>query len=253
MQLNCAQCGAPFRAADLRFDRGIAVCSSCGGVQRLPGPAAPEAPEVSRSPASGKPPGAVPVPDRFTVEDLGHQLTIRYRWFHWALIPLLFFVIAWDSFLVGWYWMLTAGPFGGDHGMPMPFKLIFIIFPVAHVAIGVGLTCFVVAGFLNSTLIRVADGELSVRHGPVPWPGNLDLPTDGIEQIYCQKKIHRTSDEGRTSTSRYYEVHAVTGGLKKKLLGGLREADHALYIEQQLEKFLRIADRPVPGEMSAAD
>jgi hypothetical protein len=251
LQLNCKQCGAPLRESDLRLDRGIAVCSSCGGVQRLPGPVAPRAPEDSGGPVSRKPPGEVPVPDRFVIEELGNQLTIRYRWFHAALFFLLFFTIAWDSFLVGWYWMLTAGPFGGDPGMPMPFKLVFVIFPLAHVAVGVGLTYSVLAGFLNSTVIRVADGVLSVRHGPVRWPGNLELPTDGIEQIYCRK---RTSRSGTVTTdSGNYEVHAVAGGQKKKLLGGLREADHALFLEQQLERFLRIEDRPVPGEMSAMD
>lgn len=252
MQLNCGQCGAPVRAADLHLDRGIAVCSACGSVQRLSGPTAADAPSHSETPANRKPPGDVPVPARFTVEDGGHELTIRQRWFQWALLFLLFFAIAWDSFLVGWYWMLTSGPFGGNDGMPGPFKLIFFIFPIAHVAVGVGLTYFVLAGLLNTTVIRVADGMLSVRHGPIPWRGNLDLPTDGIEQIFCQNKLHKSrNDDGHTTTSMQYEVHAVVSGEKKKLLGGLHEADHALFVEQRLERFLNLEDRPVPGEMTA--
>lgn len=251
MQFKCGQCGAPFRAADLHLDRGIAVCSACGGVQRLPGPTAAEAQNDSAAPSPRKPQGDVPIPDRFTVEDNGHELVLRQRWFHWALLFLLFFVIAWDSFLVGWYWMLTSGPFGGNDGMPAPFKLVFFVFPIAHVAVGVGLTYFVLAGLLNSTVIRVADGMLSVRHGPIPWRGNLDLPTDGIEQIYCQNKLHKRRDEdGHTTTSMQYEVHAVIGGQKTKLLSGLHEADHALFVEQRLEQFLGIKDRAVPGEMA---
>lgn len=179
-------------------------------------------------------------------------MTIRHRWFQWALLFLLFFAIAWDSFLVGWYWLLTAGPFGGDHGMPGPMKLIFFVFPIAHVAVGVGLTYFVLAGLLNSTVIRVADGMVSVRHGPIPWLGNLDVPIDGIEQLYCQNKLRTKHDEnGHATTSMHYEVHAVIDGQKKKLLSGLHEADHALFVEQRLERFLRLENRPVPGEMSA--
>ena len=252
MQLKCGQCGAPFRAADLHLDRGIAVCSACGGVQRLPGPIISAAPNDSETPAARKPQGDVPVPERFTVENDGQELTIRQRWFQWGLLFLLFFAIAWDSFLVGWYWMLTSGPCGGNDGMPGPFKLIFFVFPIAHVAVGVGLTYFVLAGFLNSTVIRVADGMLSVRHGPLPWRGNLDLPTDGIEQIYCQNKLRTNRDDnGHTSTSMSYEVHAVVAGQKRKLLGGLHEADHALFVEQTLERFLKIEDRAVHGEMTA--
>lgn len=251
MQLTCGQCGAPFRAADLHLDRGIAVCSACGGVQRLPGPIIPDAKNKSEGPANRKPSIDVPVPERFTVEDDGHALTIRFGWFQWILLFLLFFVIAWDSFLIGWYWMLTSGPFGGNNGMPDPFMLIFFVFPIAHVAVGVGLTYFVLAGFLNSTVIRVVDGMLSVQHGPLPWRGNLDLLTDGIEQIYCQNKLHTSRDEdGRSSTSMHYEVHAVVAGQKRKLLSGLREADQALFVEQTLERFLKIEDRAVPGEMT---
>jgi hypothetical protein len=252
MQLKCGQCGAPFRAADLHLDRGIAVCSACGGVQRLPGPTVSEPRQAGDPSPARKPLGDVPAPAQITVEDDGHELTIRQRWFHWALLFLLFFAIAWDSFLVGWYWMLTAGPFGGNGGMPGPFKLIFFVFPIAHVAVGVGLTYFVVAGLLNSTVVRVANGMLSVRHGPIPWRGNLDLPTDGIEQIFCQNKLHKSrDDDGRVTTSIQYEVHAVVNGQKTKLVGGLHEADHALFIEQRLERFLGIEDRAIPGEMSA--
>lgn len=251
MQLNCGQCGAPFRAADLHLDRGIAVCSACGGVQRLPGPVTSETPHNAGASANRKSQGDVPVPDRFTVENDGMELTIRQRWFQWGLLFLLFFAIAWDSFLVGWYWMLTSGPFGGNNVMPDPMKLIFFVFPIAHVAVGVGLTYFVLAGFLNSTVIRVADGILSVRHGPLPWRGDLDLPSDEIEQIYCQNKLRSSRDDnGHASTSMSYEVHAVVAGLKRKLLSGLHEADHALFVEQTLERFLKIEDRAVPGEMT---
>lgn len=247
MQLKCGQCGAPFSAADLHLDRGIATCSACGGVQQLPGPITSKAQNDSETPAKRKPSGDVPVPDRFTVENDGYELIIRQRWFQWGLFFLLFFAIAWDSFLVGWYSM-----FAGGGGPPGVFGIVFFVFPIAHVAVGVGLTYFVLAGFLNSTVIRVADGVLSVRHGPVPWRGNLDLPIDGIEQIYCQNKLSTSRhDNGHTSTSMSYEVHAVVAGQKRMLLSGLQAADQAWFVEQSLERFLNIEDRAVPGEMTA--
>lgn len=250
MQLKCGQCGAPFRAADLHLERGIAACSACGSVQRLPGPTTWECPSDPVSPVNRKPLSDVPIPAQFSVEDNGHELILRHRWFQWGFLFLLFFAIAWDSFLVGWYWMLIV-PNGGLDGPPGPFKLVFFVFPIIHVAVGVGLTYFVLAGLLNSTVIRVADGMLSVRHGPVPWRGHVDLPTDGIEQIYCQNKLHKSrDDDGHTTTSMRYEVHAVVVGQKTKLLGGLHEADHALFVEQRLERFLGLEDRQVPGEMS---
>ena len=247
VQLKCEQCGAPYRAADLRLDRSLATCAACGGVQRLPGPVASESCDTSQPSSPSKSVGDVAVPDRFTVTDEGQELTIQYRWFRWVMLFLLFFAIAWDSFLIGWYSMFAGG--GGPPGL---FGIVFFVFPIAHVAVGVGLTYFVLAGFLNSTVIRVADGMLSVRHGPILWRGNLDLPADGIEQIYCQKKLHTNRDsDGHMTNSTHYEVHAVINGQKNKLLSGLTGADHALFIEQRLEQFLGIENRSVPGEMSA--
>lgn len=247
MQLKCGQCGAPFRAADLHLDRGIAVCSACGSVQRLPGPTASESSSDSGAASPRKSAGDVPMPAQFTVEDDGHELTIRRRWFQWAMLFLMFLAIVWDCYLVCWDSM-----FAEDGGLPGIFRIVFFVVPVTHIAAGVFLTYFAIAGLLNSTVIRIADGMLSVRHGPLPWRGNLDLATDRIEQIYCQKKLHTNQDrDGHATTSTRYEVHAVVSGQKQKLLGGLQEADHALFVEQRLERFLRIEDRAVPGEMSA--
>ncbi len=245
MQLKCEQCGAPLQAADLHLDRGIAVCSACGGVLHLPDRGGGEA---KNSPTrAAKPKGDVPVPVRFAIEDDGHELLIRYRWFHPAVLFLLFFAIAWDSFLVFWYSMA----FGGI-GPPGAFGLIMILFPIAHVAVGVGLTYFVIASLLNTTHVRIADGTLSVRHGPVPWRGNLDLVADEIEQVYCKRNTKRNRDDGGSvSSSMNYEVCAVVGERQVRLLGMIMEPDQALFVEQRIERFLRIEDRPVPGELEA--
>ncbi|HLQ46148.1 MAG TPA: hypothetical protein VK137_15510, partial [Planctomycetaceae bacterium] len=109
LQLKCEQCGAPFRATDLHLERGLATCAACGGVQRLPEPVAADVRGGEERPSSRKPPGDVPVPARFTIENNGTELVIRRSWFQFGLFFLLFFAIAWDSFLIGWYWML-AGP-----------------------------------------------------------------------------------------------------------------------------------------------
>ncbi len=253
MQLKCGQCGAPFRAGDLHLQRGIATCGACGGVQQLPDRSVPADNSTKTQSRAAKPLGDVPLPARMTVDNDGMQLAIRLSWFQWPLVFLLFCAIAWDSFLMGWYWMLTAGPIGGANGMPGPFKLIFFVFPICHVAVAVGLTYFVAAGFLNTTLVSVVNGMLTVSHGPLPWIGNVSLATDDIEQIYCQDKLHthRDSDTGSHSTSITREVFAICQGRKVKLVSGLHDSDQARFLEQQLERFLKIEDRPVPGEMQS--
>jgi hypothetical protein len=178
----------------------------------------------------------VPRPPGFVVDDSGMALTITRRWFSCAFIFLAFFCVAWDSFLVFWYSMAFA--------MNAPW--IFKVFPVIHLAVGIGLTYFTLAGFLNRTTITVDGEALSIHHGPLPWWGNCRLPVDQLEQVYCQQQTNR----GRNGVSYSYTVNAVMKeGSKRTLVSGLTEQDHALYIEQQLERYLGIQDRPVPGEM----
>lgn len=249
MQLKCEQCGAPFQATDLHLERGLAICRACGGVQHLPQRSLPDdGSDSAPHNTPRKPTSDVPLPAQFSLDDDGRNLTIRQRWFHPALFFLLFFAIAWDSFLVFWYSMAL-----GNQGPPGGFRWLMIIFPIAHVAVGVGITYGTLAGFLNTTVIRVADGWLSVQHGPLPWLGNVALATDDVDQIYCKRKTHRhRDDDGSTSTSMNYEVHAILGERQVKLLGGLHDPQQALFVEQRLERCLQIEDRPVPGEMSAA-
>lgn len=128
--------------------------------------------------------------------------------------------------------------------------LVAILFPICHVAVGVGLTYFTAAQFLNSTTIRVSQGSLSILHGPLPWRGVRDIPVRDIEQVYCKEKAY----QNRRSTRYVYEVYTILRGRNPvgdsvKLLGGLLEAEQALYIEQALEKHLGLADRSVGGEI----
>jgi len=96
--------------------------------------------------------------------------------------------------------------------------------------------------------MRVSAGQLTVRHGPFPWPGNHTLHTSELDQLYCTEH-HNYSRNGGRSTS--YRVNAVlNGGWKIKLLSSMTEAEQALFVEQQVEQHLNIDDRRVGGEMA---
>ena len=178
----------------------------------------------------------VAAPPRFSVDTFGSELEISRSWFSPGVFFLVFFCVIWDGFLVFWY----SIAFTQDD---VPW--IMILFPTLHLAVGVGLTYFVLCCFVNRTRIKVSMGQLTVRHGPLPWPGNYTLNSAEVEQLYCQSKFHNSKNGGRYT----YEVHAVLlDGTKQKLVSGLDDPDQAIFIEQQLEDHLRIEDRRVPGE-----
>jgi hypothetical protein len=162
-------------------------------------------------------------------------LRILRRWFSAKVFGLLFFCLFWDGFMVVWFsiaikqriWPMAA--FGSIHGL-----------------VGVGLTYFTLAGFLNTTTITVINGLLQIRHAPMPVPGNRQIKADSLRQLYTNRIVHH----GKNGTSISYELRAQTNdGRDEKVLGNLDSENQSLFIEQEIEEFLGIKDRAVLGEV----
>lgn len=262
MDIICERCRARVPAEDIDLGSKLAKCRSCQAVfdfsSQLAKPAASwgaapaaswgAAPVVRARPPVPLPPGLTVVEDETGQSSdgayrrspgFGGRLVIRRRWFSFEHVFLLFFCIAWDAFLVFWYSMATGGSAG--------WNLIAIIFPVAHVAVGVGLTYRTLAGLLNSTWILVVDGALTIKHGPVPWLGGRTLPTDTVKQLFCEQAAG--GGRGRSVVS--YNLSAMMrDGSKVMLLKSLPAYDQALYLEQRVESALGIEDERVGGEFT---
>jgi hypothetical protein len=154
------------------------------------------------------------------------------------------FCVVWDGFLIVWY---TIGIGGLIHGGECAgFMWGMLLFPLLHVAVGVGLTYAALCTFLNNTVIRVSDGELSVRHGPLLCTGNCNVLTAEIKQLFCTEKKTR----GEDSIHRTYIVVALKhDDTKADVITGLDDLNQAWFIEQLLEEHLEITDQRVPEEI----
>jgi hypothetical protein len=233
--LHCPVCGSAIPGENVHLELAIARCPACKAVYDLAGRKAP--PRAPSAPVPA-PRAKVPLPAKFQVDDRGHDgMSVSWRWYSPVLFGLLFFCVAWDSFLLFWYGAALAGD--------APW--IMIVFPLAHVAVGVGLTYYLIAGFLNRTYVEVSRAQLSIRHAPMPWPGNLDVPGRALTQLYSTEEIRR----GKNGTTTTYALNAIDrSGVKRKLLKGLTEIEQVLWLEQALERQLGIEDRPVEGELA---
>lgn len=177
------------------------------------------------------------LPEHISLQDHGNYLEITRRWFSWQIIFTTVFAVFWDAFLVMWY----ATAFS-QKGAP----LMALLFPLLHVAVGVGISYFALAGWVNRTRILVSREDLAIRHGPLPWLGGQELKSASLRQLYS-KEVVSYSKNGR---SVQYQLHAITQeGRNLKLLSGLHSSEQALYIEQQIEKYLGIRDEAVKGEI----
>ncbi len=225
MKLHCQHCNAVVPADNINMEKTLAVCPECDAIFRFGDSFAPEKPKRRK----------LKTPDRFSIEAHPDLLRIVYRWFQPTVaVSVTIFVILWDGFLIFWY----ASAIGKG-------SWLMALFGSLHALVGIGFTYYVVALYRNRTEITVAGGRVSVRHLPLPWVGNTTLDAHNIEQLYVKQNLRRS----RRSASYSYEVRAVThSGPEETLVRGLDEPRHAFYIEQQIENYLGIENRPVYGE-----
>ena len=134
--------------------------------------------------------------------------------------------------------------------LPLNAPLVAVLIPLIHVGVGVGITYYVAAGWLNRTHITADYQKISIRHGPLPWFGNKNIEAWDLKQLYAKEKISRSHGRHGSSTRTSYAVRAVTkSGRNIKLVGGLTTQEQAIFIEQKIEKYLGIKDASVPGEI----
>jgi DNA-directed RNA polymerase subunit RPC12/RpoP len=242
--LVCPACGGK---TSLRQETTAATCDYCGSqlILRpgfspagysppgyLPGGYSPAQADSSCRPE--RPPA--PLPERLKVKDLPDGFLITRRWFTPAIIFMTLFAVVWDGFLLFWYGAVVSA------GAPT----LFVLFPLLHVAVGLGITYYVLCGYVNSTYIELSRGQLIIEHYPLPWPGNRRIPVAELDQLYTKEVIKRSKNGASTS----YSVCVVDkSGRKIDLVTGLPDTESGLYIEQQVESHLRIADRPIAGEL----
>jgi len=193
---------------------------------------------------SSAPRAKVPQPNSISREETNDGLRLVFRWFSPVLFFLAFFCVGWDGFLVAWY---SMGIIGGVNGAPGPMEILFFVFPIAHVAVGIGLTYFTIAGFLNRTWIDVTPDTLQVRHGPVPWKGNATLPVSELDQVYSSMQSSQSNQSGPGTCC----VSALLkDGRTVKLVSTLHSADEARYLGRAIEDYLGLEHHPVAGELA---
>jgi hypothetical protein len=236
--LSCKLCGATLTADQLDRRLAIITCNHCGGIYDLTKQRGSEQRGESgrldgnqvqilneRAPA--------PLPEKFRIEKSVGKFSISWRWFEYSGLFLLFFSIAWNSFIFNWIANLRG----------------FDLFITGHVAVGIATAYGALANLLNTTRINVDGKTLKIKHYPLPWFPAPRLKVGEIEQIYVVEKY---SDDKAGNRTFHYNVNAVMrDNSNRKLLTKLTSVEQGLYLEQEFETFMGIRDRPVAGEVSS--
>ncbi len=175
----------------------------------------------------------VGLPEKMSVNQTYDSLTITRKWFGLEAVFLIFFAIVWNSLMV---------MFVSQHGFDINEPSLYWL----HLGVGIYVAYRAFAGIFNSTQITTTKQKIDIKHKPLPWIGNKTISAFDIKQLYCKEKVTK----GRNGTSVSYVLHALTKDNKDvKLLAGLSSIEQALYLEQQIEKYLSIVDQPVRGQI----
>jgi hypothetical protein len=228
MKIICPSCRVPVAAEDIALDTGLAKCRTCNNVFRFADDPALAAPVARPRPMAGRPKSVV-------TSDTNGALTVKYRWFSPKYIFLAVFCLFWNGFLVFWYSMAFVSG-----------SRVMLLFPLLHVAAGIGLTYATIAGFVNTTTLRIDGYRLRVTHHPLPWGRGVDLAIGDVQQLFCDERISR----GRNGPSYTYNLNAMLrDGSRRKVVSGLDTPELPIFLEQHAEEWMGIRDEAVAGEL----
>lgn len=92
----------------------------------------------------------------------------------------------------------------------------------------------------NRSVLQISQSELRVKHGPIPYALSNTFDSNNVKQIYV-----KLVQAGRSTS---YAVYILTkNNLHEKFLA-LPNGKLALYLEEEIERFLGIKDQVVRGE-----
>lgn len=174
-------------------------------------------------------PSTLPIPEGLDIIQTPQSAIIRRTWFSHMVWFLIFFCIFWDGFLIFWYAGALAGASRGG-----PLMLPFLLFPLLHVAVGIGLTYFVVCTFVNKTDIILDASMLTVKTHPLPWPGNKSLQAGTMTRFLVRERFSRSENSTSVTFSVYY---VDITNREQRLVTGLKTREQADYIAAALTRY----------------
>lgn len=232
LQLDCPQCRTAILPDDINVQADIAKCSACGTVFRV-------SQTLAQATFNNEHKRNLLLPNGVTLTP-GLQLDIALtwrklgsNWIYWLFgmaftgVPLFMIVAMLVMGDVPWFFF--------------PFVSLFLM-------VGLSFLFAAVARLLNTTYITASAHELRVEHRPISglgWKNNAYKRSD-VDQFFVTEY-----EESRTNNRPNYAYALnlmLKNGTEVQLVKGLRNAATAFYMEYQLEKYLALEDRAVPGE-----
>ena len=178
------------------------------------------------------------LPRGFEIEFFDDYMEITRTWFNvFNFVGMLIFILAFNGL-----WMSS----GFLEILMSDREWLLKLFALVFIILGVSSVYLSIATFFNKTQILVSRDTIEIKHRPIPWFGNKRVEINNLKQLFVKEKYWGSSNNNPKLT---YNVHGLTKEDKQfKLITGFKTSNQALYIEQEIEKYLGIENVQVSGE-----
>ena len=226
-KLTCPNCEKDILSDDINIDKGLAKCSQCHVLFNIEN-------EVGVAPKKEE---IFVIPKGIEVLKMFSELEIKINWRHTASKFLMLFTLIWNGILFPMALIIIISE-----------EMAMLLFMSIHIAVGVGLLYWSLAALFNTTYITVDSYYINIQHRPFQlFFKEHQIETKDVEQLYVKKYSN-----GSTNGNPNY-VYGVVAIMKSKeeikIIKGINKPQQALYIEQEIEKFAKIKDKPIAGEI----
>jgi len=239
LAVHCKGCGKPIPVDDVNINTRLAKCRGCNAVFEFTA----QVREQVRAPR--KP---VPLPKNLVVAEGPGSLTIVRKWKPGSLgFFILAFALFWNLFVSVF---VFAALFGGGatwEGTDRKVSPAFLwLFLTPFILVGFGMGYGALALLFNRTRVSIEENKFEVVHQPFRWFGNRRLDAREINQLYCTE--YEAYKSNGLPQYRMCVNAVMRDGARLDLIKGLEDPGQAFYLEDLIERHLRIPDRPVSEE-----
>lgn len=231
MELNCPNCQQHIAADDVNITKTIALCKSCDNIFNFT--------REMNFPEAAKPYRQVHhIPPGVEVTEFDDALEINMDWRRSRKSFTFFFTIFWNLFM--FVWMSIALGTG---------EIAMLLFGIPFLVVGAYLAYTSFAWLINTTNIYVDEQYVAIEHRPISWLLQKDAyyAPDQVDQLYVKREqIGSVNDNPVYGFTVMMRLH---DGKELKMVEHLHAESAACLIEQRIEEYLGIVNRPVAGEL----
>jgi len=232
-EVHCPNCEALVHPSHININRSMGQCHSCEQIFVF------EKDDLFLDDRPGRP--EVLMPEGTDLITLSDHLDVRVNWrksySKAGLGGLTFFTFFWNV-VVGFFVIsiLATGSFGALLGISL------------HLFAGLGLLYWLASVFINYTDIIVRKDSITIDHYPLknPFKPKKTITAKDFKQFYVSKYVSSTTN-GKPNYA--YALYAITlTGRNVQVIKGMNK-ETQLYLEQEIERYLNLADQPVHGSI----